>query len=221
MREIYIVISGGGKVGSFLAGKLEEKGHAVAVIEKNAGICEGLSTAMNALIINGDACDYRYQEEAHVERADVFAAVTGDDDDNLVACQLAKVSFDVPRTVARVNNPKNEHIFNLMGIDAISSTTIIGELVERETTIGDIITLHTMHKGKLAMVEVDISAKGSKACCRPIRELGLPKGCVLVAIVRGEEAIVPHGEDVLEPGDSVIAITSPENEDRLKEILVS
>jgi trk/ktr system potassium uptake protein len=221
VREIYIVISGGGKVGSFLAKKLEEKGHAVAVIEKNAATCESLSTAMNALIINGDACDYRFQEEAHVERADVFAAVTGDDDDNLVACQLAKVSFDAPRTVARVNNPKNERIFNLMGIDAISSTTIIGELVERETTVGDIITLYTMQKGQLVIVEVDIPERGCKACSRPISKLGLPKGCVLVAVVKGDEAIVPHGEDMLEPGDSVIAVTSLEQEERLISILTS
>ncbi len=221
MRRIYIVISGGGKVGSFLAGRLLDKGHAVAVIEKSAEICETLATSINALVINGDACDYRYQEEAHVERADVFAAVTGDDDDNLVACQLAKVSFDVPRNVARVNNPKNEHIFKLMGIDAISSTTIIAELIERETTIGDIITLYTMQKGQLVIVEVDIPERGCKVCGRPISKLGLPKGSVLVAVVKGDEAIVPHGEDVLEPGDSVVAVTSLEQEDRLVSILTS
>lgn len=221
MRKIYIVISGGGKVGSFLAKKLLEKGHAVAVIEKDPAICGSMSTSINALIINGDACDLRYQEEAHVERADVFAAVTGDDDDNLVACQLAKVSFDVPRAVARVNNPKNERIFNLMGIDAISSTTIIVELVERETTIGDIITLYTMQKGKLAIVELDIPEEGSDACRQPIKDLGLPRGCVLVSLIRGDEAIVPHGGDILQPGDCVIAITSLEHEDKLKDILVS
>ncbi|OFW57690.1 MAG: hypothetical protein A2W01_03795 [Candidatus Solincola sediminis] len=218
---MYIVISGGGKVGSFLAGNLLEKGHAVAIIEKNPAICESISTSINALVINGDACDLRYQEEAHVERADVFAAVTGDDDDNLVACQLAKISFDIPRAVARVNNPKNERIFNLMGIDAISSTTVIGELVERETTLGDIMTLYTLQKGKLAIIELDIPEAGSKACCIPIKDLGLPKGCVLVSVIRGEEAIVPHGGDSLEPCDSVIAITSVEQEDKLKDILTS
>ena len=219
MRLIYVVISGGGKVGSFLAGRLLDKGHAVAIIEKDSAICENLATSINALVINGDACDHRFQEEAHVERADVFAAVTGDDDDNLVACQLAKVSFGASRTVARVNNPKNEHIFKLMGIDAISSTTVIAELIERETTIGEIITLYTMHKGRLVIVEVDIPERGCRACGRPISELGLPRGSVLVAVVKGEEAIVPSGEDILEPGDSVIAVTSLEQEDRLISIL--
>ncbi len=208
-------------MGSFLAKQLVGKGHTVVVIERDPSICERLASDINVLVINGDACDYRYQEEARVDRADVFAAVTGDDDDNLVACQLAKVSFNVPRTVARVNNPKNERIFNLMGIDAISSTTIIGQLIEEETTVGDIITLHTLKRGKLAIVEVDIPTGGSKSCNCAIKELGLPKGCVLVAIIRGEEVIIPHGGDRLQPGDSVIAVTSLEKEESLKRILTS
>lgn len=221
MREIHIVISGGGKVGSFLTGKLSDAGHTVVVIEKDEEVCQRLATSTRALVIQGDACDYRYQEEARVDKADVFAAVTGDDDDNLVACQLAKTSFNIPRTVARVNNPKNEHIFNLMGIDAISSTTIIGHLIEEETTVGDIITLHIMQKGKFAIVEVDMPADRCSACQRPIRELGFPRGCVLVAIIRGEEVIIPHGEDTLQPGDSVISVTSVDEEDKLRKILLS
>ncbi len=221
MVIIYIVISGGGKVGSFLAKQLVAKGHTVVVIERDKNICERLASDINVLVIHGDACDYRYQEEARVDRADVFAAVTGDDDDNLVACQLAKVSFNVPRTVARVNNPKNERIFNLMGIDAISSTTIIGQLIEEETTVGEIITLHTLKRGKLAIVEVDIPERGSKSCDCAIKELGLPKGCVLVAIIRGDEVIIPHGGDRLQPKDSVIAVTSLDKEESLKRILTS
>lgn len=208
-------------MGSFLAKKLLDRGHTVVIIEKNKEICDQLATSISALVIHGDACDYRFQEEARVDRADVFAAVTGDDDDNLVACQLAKTSFNVPRTVARVNNPKNERIFNLMGIDAISSTTIIGQLIEEETTVGDIITLYTMHRGRFAIVEVDIPSSGCSSCHRTIKELGLPKGCVLVSIIRGEDVIIPHGGDVLQPGDSVIAVTSLEMEERLKKILTS
>jgi len=221
VSPIHIVISGGGKVGSFLARQLSEKGHNVVVIEKNEGICERLATSTSVLVILGDACDYRYQEEARVDRADVFAAVTGDDDDNLVACQLAKTSFDVPRTVARVNNPKNERIFNLMGIEAISSTTVIGHLIEEETTVGDIITLHILQKGKLAIVEVDVPGAGCSSCEKAIKDLGLPQACVLVSVIRGDEVLIPHGEDMLQPGDSVIAVTDVDKEEKLKKILTS
>ncbi|MEJ5187047.1 MAG: NAD-binding protein [Candidatus Geothermincolales bacterium] len=214
-------MAGGGKVGSFLARKLTEKGNAVAVIEKNERTCRELASSLDIMVVHGDACDFRFQEEAQVDRADVFAAVTGDDDDNLVACQLARVSFNVPRTVARVNNPKNERIFQMMGIDAISSTSVISELIERKTSLGEIITLYTMKKGNLAIVEVDIPEEGSDACCKPVRELGLPKGCVLVTVVRDDEVLIPHGDDVLRPGDSVIAVTSLDKEEYLKKILTS
>ncbi|MBU4386268.1 MAG: TrkA family potassium uptake protein [Actinobacteria bacterium] len=221
MRAIHIVISGGGKVGSFLAREFTEKDHVVVVIEKDHEICEKLALESSALVIHGDACDYRYQLEAQVDKADTFAAVTGDDDDNLVACQLARTSFDVPRTVARVNNPKNERIFNLMGIDAISSTTIIAHLVEEETTVGDIITLHVMEKGKFAVVEIDMPDTGCSSCLCAIKDLGLPESCVLVSIIRDEEMVIPHGDVRLQPGDSVIAITSVDREKEFKEILTS
>lgn len=220
MRKIRIVIIGGGKVGSFLAVALARKDHQVVVIEKNEELCRRLAAQAPAVVIHGDGCDLRYQEEAEVSQADVFAAVTGDDDDNLVACQLAKTYFGVPRTVARVNNPKNEPIFNKLGIDAISSTTVIAQLIEERTTVGEIITLHTMKKGKMAMVELDIPERGSGACDRPLRELGLPAGCVLVSIIRGEEVIIPHGSTRLRPGDTVIAVTELDKEKVLKDILV-
>lgn len=219
MVVIYIVISGGGKVGSFLTRKFTGSGHMVVVIEKDPSACERLAKNTSAMVIQGDACDYRYQHEACVERADVFAAVTGDDDDNLVACQLARVSFNVPRTVARVNNPNNERIFNLMGIDAISSTTVIAQLIEEKTTLGDIITLHLMHKGKFAVVEMDIPDQQCASCNQPIKDLKLPRECVLVALIRGDDFIIPGGDDILHPGDSVIAVTAVEKEEELKKKL--
>ncbi len=155
------MISGGGRVGSFLAGRLASRGYTVTVIEKDEAACYELATSVDAIIIHGDACNRHYQEEAQAGRADVFAAVTGDDDDNLVACQLARTHFNVPRLVARVNNPKNEEIFKVMGIDAVSSTNIIAGLIEGMTAAGGITTLHTLHKGRLAMVELDIPPEGS------------------------------------------------------------
>jgi trk system potassium uptake protein len=216
---INIVIMGGGKVGAFLAGTLQGKRHRVAVIERDKKTCEHLAATTSAVVIHGDGCDLRYQEEANVGESEVFAAVTGDDDDNLVACQLAKTYFQVPRAVARVNNPKNERIFNKLGVDAISSTTVIAQLIEERTTVGDIITLHTLKKGKLAVVELDLPDNLCHSCEVPLRDLGLPRGCVLVSIVRGEELIIPQGGTILQPGDTIIAVTEPEKEAELKDIL--
>ena len=190
-----------------------------ARIERNRELCERIALRTAATVIEGDGCDLRFQEEAEVDKADVFAAVTGDDDDNLVACQLARTHFQVPRAVARVNNPKNERIFNKLGIDAISSTTVIAQLIEERTTVGDIITLHTLRKGRLAVVELDLPEDRCRSCDIPLRDLGLPRGCVLVSIIRGEEIVIPQGGSRLQPGDTVIAVTEPEKEGELKRIL--
>jgi len=190
------------------------------VIEKNEKACWRLAASIDAIVINGDACDYVFQDEAQVNRAHVFAAVTGDDDDNLVACQLARTSFSVPRLVARVNNPKNETIFSAMGIDAVSSTFIIAGLIESMTTVQDIVTLHTMHKGKLAVVELDIPTCGSDACAGNIAELGLPRGCVVISLLRGDEVIIPHGGDLIKAGDRVIAVTLTDREEELRSVLL-
>lgn len=218
---MYIVINGGGKVGSYLARTLSEKGHDVAMIEKRPQVLGRLGEELptSVLLVEGDGCDVRFQEEAGVGHADVFAAVTGDDDDNLVSCQLAKVRFDVGRTVARVNSPKNEHIFHALGIEAISSTTVISRLIEEEATIGDIITLYTLKKGQLALIEIDLPADRCVVCNKKVAELDLPPSTVLVAVMRGDEVIVPKGGTVMDAGDRVIAVTALEHEQELKRIL--
>lgn len=219
---MYIVINGGGKVGSALASHLVRRGNKVAIIERRPEICEKLVLEVpEALVIQGDGCDVKYLKEAGTDRADVFAAVTGDDDDNLVSCQLAKATFNVPRTVARVNNPKNERIFQALGIDGISSTTIIAQIIEEEASIGDIITLYVLKKGKLALVEVELPTTHCTVCEKTLSEIKLPKDCVIIAIIREGEVILPKGETKLESGDSVIALTSIEAEDELKRILTT
>ncbi len=123
--------------------------------------------------------------------------------------------------VARVNDPANEEIFNLMGIDAISSTTIVARLIESVSTVEDIITLHALRKGKIVVVEVDIPPGGSQACYRKIKDLGLPPGCVLISMIRGEQVVIPRGEDILRPGDSVIAVTAVDKEEELRRLLLT
>jgi len=217
---MYIIIGGGGKVGAALARKLGKRGHAVVVLEKSAEKCKKISEDIeDVLVINGDACDVRYMEEAGAERADVLAAVTGDDDDNLVMCQLASEGFHIPKTVARVNDPRNERIFHALGINALSSTTIISKLIEEEATIGDIIILQALKKGNLVLVEVDLP-QDIKIDGKKLVELKLPREIVLVSLIRGEEVIIPRGNTVIHGGDAVIAVTTPDKEQALRDILV-
>ena len=218
---MYIVISGGGKVGSYLARNLVKKGHGVAIIEKRSEVLEKLAEELPTvvLLIEGDGCSVKYQEDAGVGHADIFAAVTGDDDDNLVSCQLARARFAVERTVARINSPKNEHIFHALGIEGISSTTIISRLIEEEATIGDIIRLHTLKKGQISLVEIDLPKDYCLVCNKKVNALNLPEGSVLVAIVRGDRVIVPGGDTVMETGDRVVAVAASGKEEELRRIL--
>ena len=216
-----IVVNGGGKVGSFLAAAMVKNDHRVTLIERRREVTQKVALEVpGALIILGDGCDVRFQEDAGVADAQVFVSVTGDDDDNLVACQIAQGVFSVPRVIARVNNPKNEEIFTALGIEAVSSTTIISRLIEEEISIGDIVTLQTLKKGKLALVEVDLPATGCASVGVMIKDLDLPEDCVLVAVIRNDDVMIPRGETVLECGDDIIALTSVTKEKALKKRLI-
>lgn len=214
---MYVVIAGGGKVGRFIAVDLLADGHTVTIIEKVERRCEQLLRDHDLLVIHGDACDVRYLEQARPERAEVFAATTGDDDDNFVACQLALTSFGVPRAIARVNSPRNEEIFARMGIEAVSTTTLISRLIRDEVTVGDLIHLATLQRGKVNLVEIDIPADTGPPS-HTVADMHLPEQSVLVCIFRGpdERIIIPRGDTRLEPEDRVIALTTPELEDELR-----
>ncbi|MDD2690124.1 MAG: NAD-binding protein, partial [Candidatus Omnitrophica bacterium] len=156
---MYIIIVGAGKVGYFLAKRLLKSKHTVSIVEKNRDICEDIAKELEALVINGDACDPRILQEAGIERADVLAAVTGEDEDNLIICQVAKERFGVQRTVGRVNNPDNEHTFAELGIDVpVDSTNIIAKIIEEEVSFSDFVNLMSFKRGKLAIVRVDLPA---------------------------------------------------------------
>jgi trk system potassium uptake protein len=216
---VYVVIAGGGKVGRFIATELLEDGHAVTIIEKVEKRCEQLLRDYNLLVIHGDACDVRYLEQARLARADVFAATTGDDDDNFVACQLARTSFDVPRVISRVNTPRNEDIFAKLNIEAVSTTTLISRLIREEVTVGELIHLYTLRRGKANLVEIDIPPDAG-AEGRLVAELRLPREAVLVCIFRGAETVIPHGDTRVLPGDQVIALTTPDLEEELRTALL-
>lgn len=217
---MYVVIVGIGKVGYFLAKRMLLNNHTVSLIDKDKTTCEEVAKQLEALVIHGDGCEPRILEEAGIARADVLAAVTGDDEDNLIICQLAKEKFHVHRTVARVNNPDNEHTFSELGIDVpIDSTKIIAKIIEEEVSFSDFVNLMSFKRGKLSIVRIDLPAD-SPVINTQIQDIKLPADAVLVSIVRGEEVILPKGNTILESGDDIIALTLIGNEPQLLNVLL-
>jgi trk system potassium uptake protein TrkA len=217
---MYIVIVGGGRIGRYIARDLVVKGHDVTVIELEAERVETLVAETGVLVIQGDAADLRYLEQAHTELADVFVATTHDDDLNLVACQLADIEFGVKRTISRVNNPKNVEIFQVLGIEAVSSTRLISELIENEFTVGELIHLTTLRGGRVGLIELRIPDGADGPAPRRLDAIGLPEGTVVVVVYRGDQTIVPRGGTEILPGDEVVALTSPEHEAELTAALI-
>lgn len=211
---MYVVIAGGGKVGRYIAVDLLADGHDVCIIEREEGRCEQLLRDHDLLVIHGDACDVRYLEQARLERAEVFVATTGDDDDNFVACQLAITSYGVPRVLSRVNAPRNEEIFQRMKIEAVSTTSLISRLIREQLTVGELIHLYTLRAGKVNLVEIHVPSDAAPTA--RLADLSLPQESVVVCIFRGEDTIIPHGGTRLRPDDQVIALTTPEFEDALR-----
>lgn len=218
---MYILIVGAGKVGHFLAQRLAEDKHTVALVEKDKSLCEAIATNLeNVLVINGDGCDPHALEDAGIQRCDVVAAVTGEDEDNLVICQLAKEKFSVGRTVGRINDPRNEHTFHELGIDVpIDATAIIAKIIEEEVSFADFVTLMSFKKGKLVLVRVDLP-EDSPVINKSIQELKFPEDSVVVSIIRGDEVIVPRGNTILQARDDVVALTKIENEQQLLNFLI-
>jgi trk system potassium uptake protein TrkA len=218
---MYIVVVGGGKVGYYLAKTLLEEGNEVLVIEKDAHRCSLLTDELaGASILHGDGCEVVYMAGAGMGRADVVIAVTGDDEDNLAVCQVAKHKFNAPRTIARINNPKNERIFRKLGIDVtVSSTELILSQIEQVLPAQSLFHLLTLRSVGVSFIELEISPT-SPALGRPIRDLGIPDDSVLPLVIRQEEkAIIPFGDTVLEAGDQVVAVTSEASEGTLRRIL--
>jgi trk system potassium uptake protein TrkA len=216
---MYILIIGAGKVGYFLAKRLCQGKHTVSIVDKDRIVCDEIAKELEALVVNGDGCDPKILEEAGIERADVLAAVTGEDEDNLIICQLAKEKFNLQRTVGRVNNPDNEHTFNELGVDVpVDSTKIIAKVIEEEVSFSDFVNLMSFKRGKLAIVRVDLPSD-SPVINKEVKDITLPQDAVLVSIVRGEEVILPKGNTVLKPGDDVIALTLVGNEPQLLSLL--
>jgi trk system potassium uptake protein TrkA len=221
---VYIVIVGGGKVGFYLAKGLIDEGHEVLIIErdqKDPHRSENIAEELGSeVVLRGDGCEAATQEKAGVARADILIAVTGEDEDNLVACQVAKSRFKVPRTIARINNPKNELIFKLLGIDTtVSATSVILANIEQELPTHHLVPLLTLRGGGLEMVEVKIPDR-SPAVGKTLRELLLPQSALVSLVVDASgTAKVPTADTVIQAEDEVLAVTRPDMESALRIVL--
>lgn len=207
---MYVVIAGGGKIGSYLASTLLKSGNEVAVIEQKLATADRLSMSLEGryLVIQGDGCDSRYQEDAGIRGADVFVSTTGQDDSNLVSCEIAQRVFHVPRCIARVNNPKNLRIFREVGIECVSSTTLIANLIEEEALLGSVSVVSSLTHGNVALAEVVVPRmrRFSNEDGVLIEEIPLPDNALIAAVANGSDVEVANAETLLFPGDKAIVI---------------
>ncbi len=217
---MFVIVVGGGKVGYYLAKELIESGHEVVLLEKDRARADQIADEIGSIVIPHDGCEGKYLAEAGANRADIVAAVTGDDEDNLVICQMAKHHFDVPRTIARVNNPKNEHLFKHLGVDElISPTRMILGAIEQDIPVHELLHLAALGGGELELIEAHLQA-GSPAVGRTTRDLQIPEGCSLFAVIRNGVATALRPDMVLQEGDKVIAIGRTDCELVLHEQLI-
>lgn len=219
---MYTIIIGGGKVGYYLAKELLTEPHEVLVIEQDGAKCERIAAELGDIVLKGDGCEAATAEIAGFGRADMLVAVTGDDEDNLVACQLAKTMFSVPRTIARINNPKNEEIFRRLGIDTtVSATAAILAQIEQEMPIHPIIPLLTLKGGGLELVGVKVPAN-SGVVGKRVSDLMLPHQSLVTLIIdAGGTPRIPTPETTINGEDEIVAVTRTENEDSLRAVFTS
>jgi trk system potassium uptake protein len=219
-----VLIAGAGSVGRYMAQQLQSSGHAVTLIDNSPAVvdrCRRSEGTGGVACRLGDACEIDVLTNADAAGADVVAAVTGDDEDNLVISLLAKQEFGVPRVVARVNNPNNEWMFNDMwGVDvSVSTPHLLTSLVEEAVTVGSFVRLLSLEGGKARLAEVTL-ASGSPAIGIEIAHLGLPRESTVVALLRDAHVVVPRGDTVLRQGDEVLVLVTGDAEDDVRRLLV-
>lgn len=205
-----ILIVGGGKPLYFICRSLLAKGHEVVIINRDRAECALLVQQLNAKVVFGDASDPKVIEEAGVRSAEAVLAITPNDQDNLVICQLAGREYGVPRTVALANDPDNVEIFRRLHIGAACTTELIGSLVEQRVLTADVQSLLPVAEGKVNLTEVTLR-EDSPASGLTLREVRLPEGSLIAVLVRGEDVLVPRGETRLAAGDRAVVLSLPEN----------
>ncbi len=210
------MIVGGGKVGYYLVKTLKGKGVDITLIEKDPAIAARISEELDVEVQCGDGSDLDVLRECGIQDAELVAAVTGSDEENLVVCQIAKKSFNVAKTIARINNPKNIDMFKALGVDkTVCSTEVIANLIEYEVENNAVRIMQTFDLGSMVLVQVNVQ-KNSRWVDLPIRDIELPLDCVIVSIVREGKVIYPRGDSVLHLNDEVLVVTDKESMQTLK-----
>jgi trk system potassium uptake protein len=219
---MYMIVAGGGKVGANVARSLLRIGQEVTLIEQRRDRFERLEEEFEHQVQRGDATELFVLERAGITRPpDILLALTGDDEDNMVICQIAKEKYLVPKVIARVNDPRNQAHFDLLGISpTICATSSIMALVEHEVPEHDLIHLLELRKENLEIVEVQID-KGSPVAGKRVEALSLPEGSRLISVMRNGAAEIAVGSTTLQAGDQVLAILEPGKEDELRKVLLN
>jgi len=216
----FVLISGGGKIGSGLARTLLARGTEVAIMEKDPVQAARVSAEMDVPVFVGDGSARGILETAGASRAKVLAAVTGSDEANLIACQTAKAVFGIEKTIARVSNPKNEEMMRLLGVDAtVATTAIISSYIERELPGLRIRTLLSLQSGGVLLSELQVPA-GSPVAGRMLKDLDIPPGTNVIAVVRGGETIVTRGDTKIFAGDNLLILVRQEREADVRELVL-
>ncbi|MEJ2707068.1 MAG: NAD-binding protein [Anaerolineales bacterium] len=206
---MYVLVAGGGRTGTQLAQYLLNQDYQVRVLEHRPQVLTSIHRELpTEVILEGNATDVVILDEAGASRADVLAACTANDEDNLTVCYLARQRYDVPRTIARVNNPRNAWLFNeTFHVDvALNNAAVMARLIEEEMSLGDMMTLLKLRRGDYSLVEEKIPP-GAPAVGVAIKDLELPASCAIAAIIRNGEMVVPRGDVVFEVDDEVMAVT--------------
>jgi trk system potassium uptake protein TrkA len=215
---VRVIVIGAGKIGRHLVRELAEAGHAVTVAESDGEVARRLAESVDALVLEGDGTSMSILKDAEVSRADWLLAVTGQDEVNLTACELAE-TMGAKRVLARLNDPRNRATFDALGIPVVAVTDLISQLISREIDFFHLERIALLARGRISLIEIEV---GPEIPARRVVELGLPAQTVIVAVTReknGGEVLVPRGDTVIEPGDRVLAVTSVDHESEVRAAL--
>ena len=216
----YAIIVGGGKIGYYLTRSLINRDFEVCLMDKAASSYHRLSADLGDVVMHGDGCDPLVLRSAGVERADLVIAATGDDADNLVVCQMAQSCFGRQRVIARVNNPDNEKLFDILGIhERVSGTSMVLNLISQKVAKSSVILLGALEKSSLEVVEI-IVEEHSPLNGAVLADLKLPIGSLVISVLRDKEAQIPTGATVFQENDLLLILVPAELESTLREFLV-